>query len=115
MAGDSIQFKRGDTAPKLRATLFADDAGTTPLNLTTATAVQFIMATAPAQPGTPKVNAAAVIVGAAAGRVDYTWQGTDTDTAGTYQAEFQVTWNDGTKQTFPRQGYLMIVITEDLD
>lgn len=111
---DSIEFKRGDTVP-LTATLYADDAKTTPLDLTNATTVSFIMASAPAEPGTPKVNAACTVIDALNGRVRYAWAAADTDTAGSYSAEFEVTWNDGTVQTVPRQGYLTVTITEDLD
>ncbi|HEU5032683.1 MAG TPA: BppU family phage baseplate upper protein [Spirillospora sp.] len=110
----SIEFKRGDTAPALSATLYADDAGATPLDLTGAT-VKLIMATTASEPGNPKVNAACQLVDAAAGQVSYSWLPTDVDTAAKYQAEFEVTWADGTIQTFPRDGYLTITLLEDLD
>lgn len=111
---DTIEFKRGDTVP-VTATLYADDAETTPLDLTNATAVTFHMAIQALEPGTPKVEAACTITDAVNGRVSYAPAAGDTDTAGTYLAEFEVTWNDGTVQTLPRKGYLTIDITEDLD
>lgn len=111
----SIEFKRGDTGAVVQGTLYADDGATQPLDLTTATTVKFIMASAPAEPGNPKVNSPCVVIDAVAGRVDYEWVAADVDTTGTYQAEFQVTWADGKVQTYPRAGYLTVTMTEDLD
>lgn len=111
---NSIQFKRGDTAAVIRATLYSDDASTTPLDLTGAS-VKFIMALIAAEPGTPVVNGACTIIDAVNGRVGYDWMSTDVAVAGVYMAEFQVTYSDGKIQTFPRVEYLAITITEDLD
>jgi hypothetical protein len=114
---DSISFKRGDTAAVVRATLYADDAGTTPVDLTGAT-VKFFMVVVPGVGSSPaglKVNGTCTILNAAAGQVGYDWITADVDTAATYKAEFQVTYASGKIQTFPRTGYLTVVITEDLD
>jgi hypothetical protein len=101
--------KRNDTQPVLERTLLdVDDA---PVNLTGAT-VKFIMR----KPGasTAKVSAAATVVTPLAGEVSYQWTGTDTDTAGTYNGEFEVTFSGGAKQTFPNDGHLKIEVVEDL-
>lgn len=111
---DTLSFKRGDTAAVVRATLFSDDGSTVPVNLTGAS-IKFIMALLPLNPGVTKVNAVATILNAATGEVGYDWIAADVDTAGNYQAEFQVTYSDGKVQTFPRLGYLTIIVTEDLD
>lgn len=34
----------------------------------------------------------------------------DTDSSGLYKAEFQVTYSDGRKETFPNDGYIEIMI-----
>lgn len=48
------------------------------------------------------------------GVVTYAWALGDTDTAGRYKAEFEVTWSDGTPQTFPTSDYLVVIIKADL-
>jgi hypothetical protein len=56
----------------------------------------------------------AVITSAAAGEVTYNWGTADTDTAGAYEAEIEVLWNDGKAETFPNNGYWEITITDDI-
>lgn len=64
---------------------------------------------------TAKVSrGAATIVSAAAGSVKYTFSGTDTDTIGSYDAEFEVTYGDGTVETFPSRGYFKVKIEDDI-
>jgi hypothetical protein len=103
-------IKRNDTAPSLVATL--RDAEGVAVNLTGAT-VDLIMAAATT--GTVKVNTAATLTDAANGIVTYNWLAADTSTAGDFNAEFEVTYSGGKKQTFPTDGYIKIVITADLD
>lgn len=64
--------------------------------------------------GTAKVDANAVLVTPAAGVVKYVWLLADTDTAGQYNGEFEVTFGDGRKQSFPSPGYLTIQVTDEL-
>lgn len=49
-----------------------------------------------------------------AGSVKYVWTATDTATAGSFQAEFEVTYTNGAVETFPNDQSISIVITEDL-
>lgn len=109
----TFKMKKGDLVPALTATL-TQAVGlvpATPIDLTTATAVKFAMKARGATAN--KVDAAATIVSAAAGTVKYQWVGTDTDTAGFYIAEWQITWPAG-KQTVPGSGYDLIQIDADI-
>ena len=49
-----------------------------------------------------------------AGRVKYVWQTGDTDTAGTFQGEFEVTYTSGEIETFPNDGYIGIEVLDDI-
>ena len=64
--------------------------------------------------GAVKIEADAIVIDATAGVVRYNWLPEDTDTAGTFQAEFEVTYTDGSVETFPNLGYIEIVITDDI-
>jgi hypothetical protein len=98
-------IKANDRLPSIQATLSAD--------LTTATSVKFIMKTIAG--GTIKVNTTATIVTPASGVVRYDWLAIDTATPGSYQAEWEVTWTGGKKQTFPTLTYHTVDILADLD
>lgn len=105
----SFYIKQNDTVPSLRADL--KDGDNAAIDLTGAS-VKFIMR---AIGGTTAViNASASIVSEAGGTVQYNWQSGDTDTVGSYQAEFEVTYSGGTVETFPNDGYIRIEILDDL-
>lgn len=105
-----FNVKRDDLLPEPQVTLY--DALGAVVDLTTATSVKFLMRLA--STGAVKVNAAATVVTAGSGVVKYTWAGTDTDTAGSYQAEWEVTWPGGKTQTFPTKGFDTVVVYEDV-
>lgn len=103
----AFEIKRNDRRPRWRVQLTAN---TIPVNLTTATAVTFTMKTG----ATTKVNKGAMtIVDATTGVVEYPWASGDTDTAGTYNAEVEVSWG-GEFQSFPSKGYFTVTIEDDL-
>jgi hypothetical protein len=62
-----------------------------------------------------KIDAVADIEDDINGIVEYSWQAGDTDTAGTYYGEIEVTYGDATVETFPNNGYFTVIIKEDLD
>lgn len=105
----AFTIKQSDTSPSIRATL--KDADGNPINLTGAT-VQFHMKSVD---GTLTVDQAATITTPLAGVVTYDWQASDTDVAGTYSAEFEVTYADLSVETFPNTDNLAIVITPELN
>lgn len=102
-------IKRNDTSPILQTVL--SDANGVAIDLT-ATTVKFYMKKYKAS--TAKINAGAAIVDEDAGIVRYEWQTGDTDTAGSYQAEFQITYNDGAVETFPNADFIQVDIINDL-
>jgi hypothetical protein len=103
--------KTGDAGSTTPDT-FLEKGNGTPVNLTGAT-VKFIMREIGA--GSAKVNAAATVVDAATGQVRYSWTTNDLDTPSSYQAEWEVTYSGGAKETFPADGYIYVVIRDDLD
>lgn len=105
-----IHIKQNDRRPVAQKNL---TRGSTQVDLSLATGVTFKM-TLQGQIDM-KVNAAALINDALTGDVEYRWQAGDTDTPGTYFAEYEVVWNDGTTETFPTLGHEVVLITGDLD
>lgn len=105
-------MKQHDTAPAIQFA-FTDLSGVVPPGSLSGATVKFFMKLPGAM--TCKVNSAATIVNPASFLFGYAWVTGDTDTAGEYNGEFEVTYADGTKQSFPDPGYLDILITADLD
>jgi hypothetical protein len=109
----SLSLKAHDRLPYIEAVLgFAPNLIA---DLTTAAEVRFIMRDRTKPTGPPKVNAPAVILDAATGEVRYEWKVGDTDTPGLYNAEWEVRYEDGLKQTFPTLTYHVVSILADLD
>jgi hypothetical protein len=102
-------IKQGDRREPIERVLRGSDGN--PVDLTGAS-VRFIMTTAE---GVVKVDAGATIVGTpTAGRARYSWGVNDTDTIGSFRAEYEVTFGDGTKQTFPNKDYIVVIVVADL-
>jgi hypothetical protein len=106
----AFRIKTNDTSPKLSVTL--TDALGTPIGLA-GCAARFHMKAFGAS--SLKIDAVADIEDVVNGIVEYSWQAGDTDTAGTYYGEIEVTYGDDTVETFPNNGYFTIIIKEDLD
>jgi len=81
----TFYIKQGDLSPSIVE--FLRNADGTAINLTACT-VRFHMRDGT---GTVKINAAATIDNATTGQVHYDWSGTDTNTAGTFYREWEVT------------------------
>lgn len=105
----SFSIKQHDRSPDFSVTLEAPVG--TPVDLT-GTTVTFLMTLVGAT--TAKVNTTATVDSAEDGEVSYAWGATDTDTAGLYRAEFQVTFAGGIKRTFPADDYLYVKVVSDL-
>jgi hypothetical protein len=103
----TFYIKTGDLLPVIRAQLTG--SGGKPQKLTGA-AVEFHMRDAL---GVLKVNANATVESAARGVVSYAWQAADTDTAGTYIAEFEVSVA-GKAMTFPNDGDITVIVADEV-
>ena len=106
-----FSIKAHDSLPTIQAALI--NADSTPLDLSDALGVRFIMRGTGS--GQVKVNAGAVVVDPAGGVVRYDWSGTDTDTPGAYQGEWEISWPGDKKQTVPTTSYHSIDVLADLD
>ncbi len=118
---EKFTIKRDDTLPRIQVQLWDDEAKTVKTDLTLATSQAFhMMDRDQAGLASPvlKVEAAATIVGVATdGVLEYAWidANNDTDTEGTYFAEFEVTWSATLRTTYPNDGYIIVKIVDDLD
>lgn len=104
---DIFYIKEGDTSPALLYTL-------SPTVDLTGASVVFNMRLR--SDGSVKVSrqAAVIVSPATDGVVRYDWDADDTDTAGEYQAEFEVTYADSTVETFPNKDFITVKIDGDI-
>ena len=107
---DIFYIKTHDTDP---AMLYDLPSG---VDLTGATAVVFNMRLR--NTVAPKIDrkAASIVSAASPATLRYDWadDGSDTDTSGDYEAEFEVTRADGSTATFPTYGYIDVQIGGDI-
>lgn len=101
-------IKRNDTTPALDAILRDSDKVVVDV---TGASIRFHMTSIT---GTLKVDKAGQVIDGAAGHVRYEWVAADTDTAGTYIAEWEVTYPNSTIETFPSDGYFEVEVVGDL-
>lgn len=105
----AFRIKQNDTSPSLEATL--SDANLVPVKLTAATVMLHMKAIG----GDVVLDEQMAITDDEGGVVQYDWQVGDTATVGTYYVEFEVTYSDGSVETFPNTGSLPLVITRELN
>ena len=110
MADPTFYIKQNDTRPELD--IFLRDDKDRTINITGAT-VKFSMRNA--STNVVKISLASVTtVNSTAGRVKYPFTASDTDTAGNFDGEFQVTFVGGQIETFPNDGYIKVIVTDDV-
>ena len=115
MPDTDFYIKEGDTSPAIQYQLQDEDGDA--IVLTGITNLRFIMSLPGA--ATAKVSSALAagfvsVVNATTGIVKYLWQTGDTDTRGLYRAEWEVTYSDGTVETFPNDSYIWVEVLGDL-
>jgi hypothetical protein len=103
-----FNIKRNDTGPSIAGIL--ERPSGTAVNISGAT-VRFKMRDASKA---SVVNAVATVFDGSAGSVRYDWDAADTEDAGLFEAEWEVTYSDSTIETFPNDGFIPVYITEDI-
>jgi hypothetical protein len=101
-------IKQGDTRSPYVRTL--EDANLDPVNLAGAAVVYHMVSLG----GAETVTGPATITDAANGQVTYSWQPNDTEVAGIYFAEWQVTFSGGAVETFPNGGHDLVLVSPEL-
>lgn len=104
-----FSVKQGDTAPLLIVGLEHDSD--VPIDLTGAT-VEFHMKNRDS--GVVKVDAAATVHSIEDVEVRYDWTAADTDTVGWFEFEFEVTFADGSVETFPNTGNDLLQVKQQI-
>lgn len=106
----TFHIKQNDTRPVLE--IFLRDDKDRAVDITGATVVFHMRDSAD---NSAVVSSGSVtVVSAVNGRVSYSWASANTATAMVAQGEFQVTFVSGDVETFPNDGYIKIVITDDV-
>ena len=105
MGNEVKEIKKGSLRPILQATIYGSDGSA--IDITGASTVTFTMYNSTE---TKIDGVAGAIVDATEGQVSYTWTGTDTDTAGTYYAYFDVTLAGGYSMKAPTKNELIIEV-----
>lgn len=99
-------IKQNATRPVLILRLERADG--TVVDLTTATSVRL-------QVDDPlTLDVAMTVTDAVNGIVEYDWKAGEIDTVGKHRADVEVVWDDGGVEAFPADGYLWIVVDEDV-
>ena len=109
-----FKIKRNDRSRSIKEKLVNADGSTPDLS---GASVQFLMSDRPSH-SSLKIESSAVIFTDGTGGDDavvrYDWASGDTDTAGLYDAEWEVTYSSGKTETFPSDGYTIVEVVEDL-
>jgi hypothetical protein len=102
---EQFNIKRGDTSPSIRFSLIPND-----MTLAGAT-VRFQMMNSRNK---TVIDRPAQIISDQPPVVQYDWQLGDTDTAGTFLAEFRIQYIDTAIETFPNRGFIQVSINADV-
>lgn len=112
----AFEIKQNDTRPRFRVPLKQDFGEETEaaIDLTDATSVVFHMRAVSG--GAVKVEDGACTIEGdpTLGIVQYEWQAGDTDTAGEFEAEVEILWDDGGVETVPNNEYWAVTVFDDV-
>jgi hypothetical protein len=109
-----FRLKEGDQSPTIKYQL-QDEQGD-PVDITGFQEVRFLMRpqTSSSLTVDADTNNGVTVTDAANGIVKYEWDSSDTDTSGSFKAEWEVAFSGGDKETFPNTEYIDIYIQRDL-
>jgi hypothetical protein len=99
-------LKQGDTENAIQAVLRSRNTGAA-IDLTDVSAVAFEMYKTD---GTALVSGAGSVVSETGGTIKYEWAAGDTDTVGTHNARFLLSWSGGGEESFPARGWIKVAI-----
>jgi hypothetical protein len=108
--GEAFVLKRGDTEPRLRATLSLP--GGEAIDFTNATVVLVLKPTSGG--AALRLSCTIVSVNSWSAIVEYAWQAADTAAAAKWRGEIEVTRSNGAVLTWPRGSYFAVTVLEDL-
>lgn len=111
----TFTIKRGDTSPPIKYKLIGpDDYGK---DIRGYNDVQFFMRERDEYTivVSDDVSGNVNVVDAENGIIEYDWTAGDTETSGTYDAEWQVEFNDGSVETYPNDRFITVKIVDDIE
>ena len=115
MSNQIFKIKRNDTLPVLQLNIVARGSLGQKMdyNLSGVSSITFSMAD---NCDNLKVHQqSAQTVCSSEGIIQYVWQDGDTDTSGTYQGEFELTYATGQRMSLPQMGSIKIEIFDDIN
>ena len=104
-----LYLKQGDTEPALEGQLL--DAQGSAVNLSGATARCLARDAITRE---VVIDGACTIQDPATGVIRYEWSAADTERAGVFQLEIEVTYGDGGRESFPNRGHMRLRITSEV-
>lgn len=109
----TFSIKRGDTSPPIKYQLISSDGSMQ--DISNYQEVSFFMRNENKEVVVTGDTASGVTVeDAPKGIVSYSWSSGDTSTVGTYDAEWEVVFGDGTIETFPNNSFITVKVKEDI-
>jgi len=91
-------FTQGDTKPYFSILALREDTEA-PIDLTSCTVTLYFKSQRRGPTDNPEVTGTCVITSPTTGAVEYRWQGTDLNTPGMYNAQFRITYLDGSSES----------------
>lgn len=107
-------IKRNDTSPAIEIELLDDDDN--PVDISGYNEVRFLMSLEGESALTvdDDTNGNVTVTDASNGIVKYEWTSSDTSEKGYYEAEVEVEYSGGKKETFPNTEYIDVEVQPDL-
>lgn len=106
-----FSLKQNDTWPPLEATLTDQDG---PIDLSAALGVRLLLKGQRRTSPAIVAGLCTILDPKTDGNVVYNWVPADTAVADLFNAEFEITWSDGSVQSVPNDRYFFVDIKPDL-